>query len=234
MPRTPLRTTLAVSLLALAAVVQAETLPPSNVLSLSASASVDVAKDLISVVFSTSREGSAAAAVQTQLKQALDAALAEARKAAKPGQIEVQTGNFSLFPRYSPKGAPSGWQGSAELVVEGRDMAGIAQLTGRITTLTIGRVSYGLSRETREKIEAEATAQAIARFRVRADTMSRQFGFGGYTLREVQVSGGDAPRFQPAPMMRAQAAMAAADEALPVEAGKAAVTATVTGSVQMK
>jgi len=234
MPRTPLRTTLAVSLLALAAVVQAETLPPSNVLSLSASASVDVAKDLISVVFSTSREGSDAAAVQTQLKQALDAALAEARKAAKPGQIEVQTGNFSLFPRYSPKGAPSGWQGSAELVVEGRDMAGIAQLTGRITTLTIGRVSYGLSRETREKIEAEATAQAIARFRVRADTMSRQFGFGGYTLREVQVSGGDAPRFQPAPMMRAQAAMAAADEALPVEAGKAAVTATVTGSVQMK
>ena len=234
MPRTPLRTTLAVSLLALAAVVQAETLPPSNVLSLSASASVDVAKDLISVVFSTSREGSDAAAVQTQVKQALDAALAEARKAAKPGQIEVQTGNFSLFPRYSPKGAPSGWQGSAELVVEGRDMAGIAQLTGRITTLTIGRVSYGLSRETREKIEAEATAQAIARFRVRADTMSRQFGFGGYTLREVQVSGGDAPRFQPAPMMRAQAAMAAADEALPVEAGKAAVTATVTGSVQMK
>ena len=234
MPRTPLRTTLAVSLLALAAVVQAETLPPSNVLSLSASASLDVAKDLISVVFSTSREGSDAAAVQTQLKQALDAALAEARKAAKPGQIEVQTGNFSLFPRYSPKGAPSGWQGSAELVVEGRDMAGIAQLTGRITTLTIGRVSYGLSRETREKIEAEATAQAIARFRVRADTMSRQFGFGGYTLREVQVSGGDAPRFQPAPMMRAQAAMAAADEALPVEAGKAAVTATVTGSVQMK
>jgi len=233
MPRSPIRPLMAGLLLALSVGAQAETLPPSNVLSLSASASVEVAKDMISVVFSTTREGSDAAAVQTQLKQALDTALTEARKAAKPGQIEVQTGNFSLYPRYSQKGAPSGWQGTAELVVEGRDMPGIAQLTGRITTLSIARVSYGLARETREKIEADASAQAIARFRSRADTMSRQFGFGGYTLREVQVSGGDAPRFQPAPMLRAQAAMASADEALPVEAGKAAVTVTVSGSVQM-
>ena len=47
----------------------------------------------------TTREGQDAATVQSQLKQALDAALAEARKAARPGQVEVQTGNFSLYPR---------------------------------------------------------------------------------------------------------------------------------------
>ena len=234
MPRSPIRPLMAGLLLALSVGAQAETLPPSNVLSLSASASVEVAKDMISVVFSTTREGSDAAAVQTQLKQALDTALTEERKAAKPGQIEVQTGNFSLFPRYSPKGAPSGWQGSAEMVVEGRDLQGIAQLTGRISSMTIARVSYGLSRETREKAEAEATAQAIGRFRARADSMTRLFGYSGYTLREVQVSGGDAPRFPPAPMARAMAAAAPADESLPVEAGKAAVTVNVSGSVVMK
>ena len=43
-------------------------------------------------------------AVQAQLKQALDAALAEAKKAARPGQVDVQTGNFSLFPRYTQQG----------------------------------------------------------------------------------------------------------------------------------
>jgi predicted secreted protein len=86
------------------------TAAPQNVVNLSASATVEVPKDQLTVVFSTTREGSDAAVVQGQLKQALDAALAEARKAARPGQLDVQTGNFSLYPRYSPKGGTNGWR----------------------------------------------------------------------------------------------------------------------------
>lgn len=209
-----------------------------NVLSLSASASVEVQKDWIAVVFSTTREGSDAAAVQGQLRQALDAALAEARKLAKPGQVEVQTGAFSLYPRYinKPNAAAviSGWQGSTELVVEGRDVQAISQLTGRVSTLTIARVSFSLSREAREKVEGDVAAQAIARFRARAEAVSRQFGFSGYTVREVAVNA-ESPGAVVMPVMRAQAMRAAAaEEALPVEAGKATVTAQVTGSVQMR
>ena len=74
-------------------------------LGLSASASVEVAKDLLAVTFSTTQEGTDANAVQAQLKQALDAALAEAKKAARPGQVDVQTGNFSLYPRYATRPA---------------------------------------------------------------------------------------------------------------------------------
>ena len=122
----------------------AETAPPQGVVSLSASASVEVVRDLLTVTLSTTRESADAATVQSQLKQALDAALAEAKRAAKPGQVEVQTGNFSISPRYTNKGASNGWQGSAELVLEGRDMQAIGQLTGRITTLTISRVGYNL------------------------------------------------------------------------------------------
>lgn len=209
------------------------TVAPQNVVMLSASATVEVPKDQLTVVFSTTREGSDAAVVQSQLKQALDAALAEARKAAKPGQLDVQTGNFSLYPRYAPKGGSNGWQGTAELVVDGKDMPAISLLAGRIQTLTIARTSFGLSREGREKVEAEVTAQAIARFKTKAEQVARQFGFGGWSLREVQVQASDMNPGQP--MMRAQAMKApgAADEALPFEAGKAAVTATVSGSVQL-
>ena len=211
----------------------AQTLPPpQNVISLSASATVEVTKDVLSIAFSTTREGSDAAAVQSQLKQAVDAALAEARKAAKPGLIEVQTGNFALYPRYAPKGGINGWQGSAELIVEGKDIPGIAQLSGRITTLTIQRVGFSLSREAREKVEADVVAQAITRYRAKADSYSRQFGFGNYAIREVTVSS-DEQGSVSAPLMRAQFAKAAGDETLPVEAGKAKVTANVSGSVQM-
>jgi len=208
--------------------------PPQNVVSLSASATVEVSKDWLTVVFATTREGTDAGAVQSQLKQALDAALAEARKLAKPGQVEVQTGGFSLQPRYAPKGGINGWQGSAELIVEGRDTATIAQLTGRVQSLSIARVGFSLSREAREKVEADVAAQAIARFRSRAEAVAKQFGFGGYVLREVTVASNE-PHGGPQPMMRLQAARASmADEALPVEAGKASVTATVNGSVQMQ
>ncbi len=209
--------------------------PPQNVVSLTATASVEVDKDWLTVVFNTTKEASEAAVVQTQLKQALDVALAEAKKAARPGQVEVQTGAFSLAPRYTSKGVISGWQGSTELVVQGRDMTSISQLTGRIQGLTIARVGFSLSREARAKVDVDITAEAIARFRARADAVSKQFGFAGYAVREVSVSSDQGGMPVPQPMFRARVmSSSVADESLPVEAGKALVTATVSGSVQMK
>jgi predicted secreted protein len=113
-------------------------------------------------------------------------------------------------------------------------MATIAQLSGRISSMTIARVEYGLSREAREKVEGEVSAQAVARFRARADALAKQFGYGGYAIREVNVSTDGAV---PPPMPYARAGMMkaeSADMALPTEPGKGSVTANVSGSVQMK
>lgn len=232
--------TLGAVALASPAAAQGVAPPPVNVVSLSASATAELPRDWLTVVFSTTREAADAAGVQSQLKLALDAALAEARKGARPGQLEVQTGAFSLYPRYAqPKpgsgGGPTiaGWQGSTELIVEGRDTQAIAQLTSRIATLTIARVGFSLSREARERVEADVAAQAIARFRARAEAVSKQFGMGGHVIREVSVSGGEPNQGPSQPLMRVQASRAMTEEALPVEAGKALVTATVTGSIQM-
>ena len=221
-------------LLACSTGAMAQTLPPpQNVLQLAASATAEVPQDLLSITMSVQREGPDAAGVQSQLKQVLDASLVEARKAAKPGQVDVRTGAFALYPRYSTKGGISGWQGRAELVIEGRDMPAISQLSGRLTGMVVGGVSAGLSREAREKVEAEVAAQAIGRFKARAESYACQFGFAGYSIREVSVGQADAA--SPAPMirMRAQATSASADEALPVEAGKANVSVNVSGTIQM-
>ena len=222
----------------LANVAHGETPPPQGVLGLTANASVEVAKDLLVVTFSTTREGTDANTVQAQLKQALDAALAEAKKAARPGQVDVQTGNFALYPRYanatpSGRAAITGWQGTAEVIVEGRDMAAIGQLTGRITTMTIARVAYRLSREASQRVEGDVVAGAIAAFRAKAESYAKLFGYGAYAVREVNVSSNDQ---QPVPMAmaRIQTASASPADALSVEPGKALVTATVNGTIQMK
>jgi len=207
---------------------------PQGVLSLSTSATVEVPRDLMSVTLSTTREGTDAALVQAQLKQALDAALGEARKAARPGQLDVQTGAFSLSPRYAPKGGINGWQGSAELTIEGRDMPAIGQLIGRVSTLTVARVGYGLSRELREKAESDAGAQAIERYRARATEFARQFGYAGYAIREVSVNTNESPPVRPVAFQMRAAQVASADEPLPVQAGNGSVVVNVSGTIQMK
>ncbi len=97
--------------------------PPQDVVQLSASGTVEVQQDLLSIAMSTTRDGPDANAVQSQLKIAIDAALVEAKKAAQPGQLDVRTGNFSLYPRYGRDGKAIGWQGSAELILEGPESA---------------------------------------------------------------------------------------------------------------
>ncbi len=107
---------------------------PQNVLVLAADASAEVQQDLLTITLQATREGSDAQAVQTQLRQTLDSALSEARKAVRPGQVEVRTGAFSLFPRYTTKptggNAINGWQGRAELLLEGTTLPPSASWPG--------------------------------------------------------------------------------------------------------
>ena len=237
MKLTPLlaRPGLALLCLALATpLVRADPPVVANQLTLSASATAEISNDVLVITFSTQREGADPAALQAHLTQALNAALAEARKAARPGQVEISTGNFSVQPRYTGKDEPMKWHGVAELRAEGKDFEALAQLVGRIRTLSVAQVGYQLSREAREKVEGEVGTQAIARFRSQAEAHAKAFGFGSVTLRAVEVStnassGPPMPRFRAA---SAEMAMAAAP--LPVQAGTSEVSVVVSGSVQMQ
>jgi predicted secreted protein len=210
---------------------------PQNVVNLSAEASREVPQDLLSITLAVTRDGPEAAAVQSQMRQTLEAALTEARKVVRPGLLDLRTGAFSLYPRYSPKpaggNAINGWQGRAELVIEGSDTAAISQLAGRLAGLTVARVAFSLSREAREKVEAEVAAMAIGRFKARAESYAQQFGFGSYSLREVAVGGAEAGGL-PQPVFRVAAmGTRVGDEAQPVEPGKTTVSVTVSGSIQL-
>ncbi|MET3494893.1 SIMPL domain-containing protein [Variovorax boronicumulans] len=206
---------------------------PQNVLQLMASGTVEVQQDMLSMTLVTTRDATDAVTVQTQLKAALDAALVEAKKNAQPGQLDVRTGNFSLSPRYTKDGKINGWQGSTELVLEGRDFPRITQTAGRISTLSVGNVGFGLSREQRAKTEVEAQNIAIESFKQKANELAKGFGFSGYTLREVSVNANDSGPIRPR-MMAVQAKSYSADSAVPVEAGKTSVVVSVSGSVQLK
>ena len=206
-----------------------------NVAQMSTNASVEVQQDLLSITMSTTISGADANSVQTQLKQALDAALAVARQQAIPNQMDIRTGNFSLYPRYDKSSKINGWQGTTELMLEGRDFSRITTTAAKIQTMTLANISFALSREQRSKVEGEAQATAIERFKAKAFEVAKGFGFTGYTLREININAND-QGFQPRsrPMMSMAKSSDAESAPIPVEAGKSIVQVTVSGSVQMK
>ena len=207
------------------------TAPPQNVLQLSAAGSIDATQDLLTISLSTSRDGMDAAAVQRQLTEAVDSALGQVKPAVQPGHMEVRTGRFGLAPRWTSQGRIDGWTGTAEILLEGRDFTRITQAASKVQTLTVHAVSFGLSREERERVEHEAQAAAVQRFRAKATELAKSFGFSGYELREVSVSANDQGFV---PMRMAAAPMAAGAAPVPVEPGKSTVRVTVSGSVQLR
>ena len=215
----------------------AETSPtPANVVQISASGYTEVQQDWLTMRLNTTETGPDAVTVQNQLKAALETALRVARAQAQPGLLEVRTGQFSLYPRYNSAGKVNGWQGTTELLLEGRDIARITETAGKISTLTLGGVSFSLSRQARQQLESEVQQQAIERFKARAAEVAKGFGFAGYTLREVAVSSADQgvePPVQPR-MLAMEAKAAMSDMAVPVEAGKSVVNVTVSGSIQLR
>lgn len=216
---------------------QAPQTETQQILQLSASARKEVQHDWLSIVVRAQQEGADPVALQNQLKTTLEAALSSLRPRLEPQQLEVRSGHFGIYPRHNNQGRVTGWQGQADLVVEGRDFARVSQLAGNLPRMTVAQADFSLSREGRQQLEAEVQSQAVQNFRQRAQALARDFGFAGYTLRQVNVSAVDRPEpgIQPR-MLMAEAAMApaAAPSAIPLVAGKDEVRITVSGSIQLR
>lgn len=210
-------------------------MPPSNVVQLSSHGSVEVQQDILRISLNTTKQGRTAAQVQSQLQQALDAALKIARSHQKGSAFRMQTGQFSVFPMHNRNQKISTWQGTATLIISGTDIARVSSVAGKIKTLTVSNTSFGISPELRKKTENQAQAQAITDFRSKAETITRQFGFSKYNLRAVTVQaenhyGGNVMAYA------RKANMESSHDAAPIptQPGKSTVRVQVHGSVQMQ
>lgn len=208
---------------------------PRNVVQLSASGQVQVQQDWLQINLAASRDGNDAAAVQKQLQQTVDMAMRSLKPQEQGQALRVRSGSFGVYPRHGNDGQIKGWQGRAEIVLDGHDFARISQAAAQVSGMTVASMGFGLSQEGRQKVQDQAQAMAIDNFKQRAQLLAQQFGFQGYSLREVSVNSPDgfyAPRVQPLRGLMAAAKMDAM-EAVPVEAGTEQVTVQVSGSVQL-
>lgn len=206
---------------------------PHQVLHLSASAHTEVAQDWLVMTLVVQKEGLQAPAVQKQLNAVLSAALGLAKPLAKPGAVEVSTGEMNVSPRYGREGKVNGWTGSAQLVLQGRDAEQIATLATRLQELTVAQIDWQLSPEQKMAAESRIQAEAVSRFQSKAQALTQQFGFAAYSLREVRVTAQEAGDGPVMPRM-AMASMDAAPAPMPTLAGKSRVVVNVSGSIVLR
>ncbi|HDR8906381.1 TPA: SIMPL domain-containing protein [Burkholderia multivorans] len=207
---------------------------PAGVLSLSSQASADVPQDIIHITLFYEQQAKDPGSLTSALNQRADAALAQAKGVSG---VSAHTGAFSVYPSTDRDGKISAWRGRTEVVLESRDFAAASKLAGQLSNLMqVANVEFSLSPEAQRAAEQKLTTEAIKSFRARADEAAKAFGYSSYTIRDVNVGSGR--NVQPYPRMMAMAAapMDSAKMSAPiaVEGGKATVSVTVNGSVQMK
>ncbi|OXI46000.1 SIMPL domain-containing protein [Burkholderia aenigmatica] len=207
---------------------------PAGVLSLSSQASTDVPQDIIHITLFYEQQAKDPGSLTAQLNQRADAALSQAKGVSG---VTAHTGTFSVYPSTDRDGKISAWRGRTEVALESRDFAAASKLAGQLSNLMqVANVEFSLSPEAQRAAEQKLTTEAIKSFRARADEAAKAFGYSSYTIRDVNVGGGR--NVQPYPRMMAMAAapMDSAKMSAPiaVEGGKATVSVTVNGSVQMK
>ena len=209
--------------------------PMTDVIQLSTSASVSASQDFLKMSLSTTKEGLEASQVQEQLKKAVDEALKQLRTNASSNTYSVQTGSFSLNPRYSNQGKINGWQGSAEISIEGKDFGAIAQAAGAVKSMVINSTIFSLSEEKRLEANAKAQSIAIDRFKVKSQNIAKSFGYASYNLKNVMISDAGSEN-EPIYSARSKnIAFAMADASpVPVQAGSSDVVVRVNGSIILK
>ena len=226
-----------VALLASALMAAGQGLPypsPQNVLQLSANGTVEVQQDLLSLSLTTTREGAEANAVQGQLKAALDAALAEARKTAQPGQMDVRTGTLRALSALRPRRqdqrlerhrrtGPGGARFSAHHADGGQDPdadRGLGELRPEPRAARQGGRRSPGDRHRPIQGEGRRTGERLRLFRLQPARGVREFERPGVSATHAQHG--------------ARRRAMQAEMAVPVEAGKSTVLVTVSGSVQLR
>ncbi len=206
--------------------------PPSGVLNLDASASADIPQDVVHITLAYEQQSDDPAELANQLNQRTEQVLANAKR--QQG-VTAQTGSLTVYPSTDNNGHINGWRGRSEVRLDSRDFAAASKLAGSLSSqMQVANVTFSLSPETRDATQARLGGQAIAAFRQKASNAASAFGFGGYTIREVSVSGGESmPQPRPMMMARMSAAPTAKMADVPIEGGNSTVTVNVNGSVQM-
>lgn len=200
-----------------------------NLIDFSVQARREVGNDLMQATLFAESVGNNPGELAAIVNKRLTSAVARAK--AVQG-VKVESGNYHSWANYQ-KGKQDGWRTRAELRLESRDFASLAELIGMLQAgdMQLGGMQFLISPALRSQVEAELTKEALAAFQSRADLVRQSLSAQTSKIVTLHL---DAQTPQPPrPMFRARA-MVAMEEAAPpaAEAGSSEIVITASGTVQ--
>jgi predicted secreted protein len=197
---------------------------PQPVITVTASASTDVANDRMYALLRAEADDAdpvrAADAVNARMARALS------RAKAMTG-VEARTAGYSSY-QISEPNRPPRWRVSQALALEGADFAALSALVSQLQSidgLLLSSLNFSVSANARRAADDALTQEAIKRWQARAKTAARAFGATGYRAGRVSVQTNDYAR--PQPMLKG--GMAASAAPVSVEGGTTELTVSVSG-----
>ncbi len=162
--------------------------------------------------------------VNRTMAWALERARAESR-------VTATSGTYHTHPVHD-QGRLRRWRAGQTLVLEGGDTEAMTALVGALQErLQLQSFDFSVSRETRDRVEAELVTEVLAAFRSRADLVRKGLGAKGYAIDEVSIGTGG-----PSPIrhVRMEALASAAPAPPAVEEGVTRLVVTANGTIVLE
>lgn len=201
-----------------------------NRVSLSVSAEREVENDLLIANLYAEHQAQKQQDVSDHVNKAIRWAL---EKSKSVNGVKVQTTQYNTFPVYN-KQVITGWRARQGIRIESTESTALSDLIGELQAqLLVASINYDVSKQSRDKVEEELTAEALAQFSKRAELIAAELGRDGYQLVQIHVNtqGG-----RPVPVSYATRGLAAAEAKMAspaIEGGVQSVTVSVNGTVEV-
>jgi predicted secreted protein len=200
---------------------------PQPVITITASASNEVANDHMLALMRAEVDNADAAQAANIVNTRITRALSQAKAV---NGVEARTMGYSSY-QISEPNRPMRWRVAQTLALESRDFVALSALVSKLQGgegLLLSGLSFSVSPDARHAAEDALTVQAIKNWQQRAQVAARAFGGTDYRTGRVTIQTNDYGR--PQPMFKAGGVAAAASVApVSVEGGTSEVTVTVSG-----
>ncbi|MEO9136574.1 MAG: SIMPL domain-containing protein [Casimicrobiaceae bacterium] len=199
---------------------------PQPVITITASASNDVANDRMHAFLRAEADNADAVQAASDVNARMARALSRAKAVVG---VEASSAGYSSYQISEPNRAMR-WRVSQTVALESADFVALSALVSKLQGsdgLLLSGLGFSVSSAARRATEDALMQQAVRSWQQRAQNASQAFGAGGWRAGRVTIQTNDYGR--PQPMLKAAGMVAASAAPVSVEGGTSEVTVTVSG-----
>ncbi|MCT8548471.1 SIMPL domain-containing protein [Glaesserella parasuis] len=172
-----------------------------------------------------------------ELKKQVSAHLNQVIELAKQDKsIELSADGISNYPEYDNKGKVTGWFAEGRLQLKSKNFEAMAKVLENLgEDVAIGQIHFSVSPEKLASLEDEMTLDIIAQFQRKAEVIQKGLNAKRYIISNVQLETPNGQEHYNRPVALRSASYAKeADMDIPLEAGKATISAFASGQVKFE